>query len=133
MCLYLISISSHDDDQCVNIQYLISISSNDFHCFYILHPYQEMTMINISISHIHIKQWWSSIYLYLISISSIDDDHCVNISYPYQAMITTTLSMSHIHIKQWWWWSMFPYIIFLIFEAFINAYRVFSFFILSNS
>jgi hypothetical protein len=111
MYLYLISISSNDDDQCVYISY----------------PYQTMMMINVYLSHIFIKQWWWSMYLYLISISNNDDDHCIYISclyqammiidvsydsYPYQAMMMTIASLSHIHIMQWWW-SMFLYLKFL--------------------
>ena len=129
MCLYLILISSHYDDQCIYISY----------------PHQEIMIIDVSISHIHIKPWWWpmwqypishihikqwfslflyltsisrndddqyiyisyikqwrwSIYLYLISILSNDDHQYIYISYPYQALMMIIASISHIHIKQW--------------------------------
>jgi hypothetical protein len=83
MCLYLISISSNDENQFIYISY----------------PYQAMMMINIYISHIFIKQWWWSTCLFLLSIScNNDDDKCVYISYLYPAMMMINVSISHIHI-----------------------------------
>ena len=91
---------------------LITLSSDDNQCVYIyIHNMQWwwsmclylFSMINVSISHIHIHQWWWwSICLHLISISSNGDDQCVYISYPYQALMMINVSISHIHIKQWW-------------------------------
>ena len=49
--LYQISISSNDYDNCFNILY----PYQDGQCVYISFLYQAI-MINVSISHIHIKQ-----------------------------------------------------------------------------
>ena len=71
MCLYLISTSNNNDDN----QCLISISSNDNdQCVYISFPYPAMMMINLSTSHIYVKQCCWLMCLYLISLSSNDDD-----------------------------------------------------------
>ena len=135
MCLYLISISSNDDDQFIYISYLcqamILINVSISHilikqwwwwsmCLYLI-SINNLCKINVSVSHIHLQQWWWSMCLYLISISSNDDDRYVYISYPYQAMMMINVSISHIHIKQWWWsmclhikqwwWSMCLYLI----------------------
>ena len=79
------------------------------HPFYTSYLFQSMMMaINISISHINIKQWWWSMCLYLIYISSNDDDLCVQILYHFHAMMMINVSISHIHNKQW---SMCLYLI----------------------
>ena len=51
MCLYLISISRNDDDQC----FFISYPYQAMMVVYIKYTYQAMMIINVPISHIHIK------------------------------------------------------------------------------
>lgn len=94
--------------------------------------YIHIKMINVSKSHIDIKQWWWSMCLYLIFISSNDDDECVCISVPYQAMMMSMINVSICHVSSF----LFYYVnflalnpkIFIIFGSLSSSRKIGSFF-----